>query len=361
MYIYIYRLQAEQLNNLTIFKGKAEVMKFNAFFKQIRNKILKQKYKNMIRNNSISIYAFILSMFLLITILPVIAIADEDRTWNIVGVPVTGANDSCGEPIWKMPVPFPPNLHFATLGVFNPLPGATDAIPLSVESCTDNALLATHTNKSLNALVGYEDADPRVTNIPLRQVKIKGTPDGIRMTLPSIKDTEGNPFPPVKSEPDFPITVGDWYKARGKMKIKCTVDGVSTIQASFTNLIPNGVYSMIATWKTIQADKTFPTFAALAFGGVPSIVVANGKGKASFKRELSHCPFDITPDGSLLMFVDLGYHMDGATNGVSPSSFFQRDKFLSDNGDIFESTKPPGTVVTPAVGFPINVEANTKM
>ena len=277
------------------------------------------------------------------------------RTWNIEGIAVTGPNDVCGEPQWVIPAPFPPDAHFTLSGEFDPSPDATDAIPFSPETCDDDALLATHTSPGLNALGGFPDADPRLKNIPLRQVPITATLDGVGMMLPGMNDVPPNPFPPTKSEPNDPITLGDWLCANGEMKVECYGDGTAKIKAKFRQLIPNGVYSFVATWLTTPPGAAEPTFVPLPFGGIPNSVVANRKGNARMVRELNYCPMDPSPDGSIIMFLDLGYHTDGSTDGVFPQIVNEKGTFVGPDGELFESPKPPGIFAMPQLGFPINV------
>ncbi len=278
------------------------------------------------------------------------------RSWEIKGIPVTGPNDICGKAAWIMPPPFPPNLSFTTLGAYNNDEFAIDALPLNSEICKNReTVLATHTDQLLNQLAGYTDADTRLKNVPLHQVQIKASPTGVRTVLPMMGETVGNPFPPVRIAIK-PIKIKDWFNAKGRMNINCYEDGSAQIKAKFSNLMPNGVYSLIGTWKTIPPGETQPIFAALALGGSPAIVIADEKGRSRITRHLNFCPKDPTLDGSILMFIDLGYHMDGAPNGVLPSLFDQIDFFTSIDNEVFPSTKPPGIVTSPAVGFPINVE-----
>ena len=307
----------------------------------------------------------ILAVVLMMAIIPMSTIAEgkkdkskhDGRTWNIEGIAVTGPNDVCGEPQWVMPAPFPPDTHFTILGEFDPSPDAIDAVPFSPESCDDDALLATHTSPALNQAGGFPDADSRLKNVPLRQVPITATVDGMRMTLPDMDAVPPNPFPPTKSKPNDPITLGDWLCANGEMKVECFDDGSAKIKAKFRQLIPNGVYSFVATWLTTPPGATEPTFVPLPFGGIPNEVVANKRGNATIARDLNYCPMDPTADGSIIMFADLGYHTDGSTAGVFPQTVSEVETFLGSDGEVFESTKPPGIFAMPHVGFPMQVDS----
>ena len=277
------------------------------------------------------------------------------RVWNIDGIPVTGPNDVCGEGQWILPLPFLGS-HFTVIGEYNTSPNATNSIPLTSGSCSDNnVLLATYSNPDLNNLGGFPASDDRLNNIPLRQVAVKALPDGTKMTLSSMEESNGNPFPPTRNMGDVPITVGDWFKASGKMTVSCHSDGTAKVIARFRDLIPNAVYGMYATWLIVLPETSSPTFAPMAFGGVPSIVATDNNGRATFIRSLNYCPMDKSPDNSVIMFVNLGYHADGSTSGVVPQTISELDTFVTAEGEIFESTKPPGTVTMPHIQFPINV------
>lgn len=282
-------------------------------------------------------------------------IAQREVRKIIAGVPVTGPNDRCGEPVWQMPAPFPIDFGFTTVGAYND--AGTEPLLLTSDLCAEpNQVLATRSSPELNALAGYFPPDPRTQNVPLHQVAVKSGPGGLRMPLAVMGETEGNPFPPVRVASSAAITTQAWLSSAGELTIACKNDGSAKFKAKFTDLIPNGVYSLIGTWKVFDPESQQYLFAALAFGGVPATVVSDHQGKASIARTLNYCPFEPLDDGSSLMFVDLGYHMDGASNGVLPSSFFQQDLFLDPiTGDVYPSAKPPGVVTSPALGFPITV------
>ena len=279
------------------------------------------------------------------------------QTWEVSGRAVSGPNDVCGVPQWTMPAPFPPDAHFTVLGAHDDNPNALNSIPLTPELCgQDDVLLATYSNAGLNALGGFPDADQRIKNVPLREVQVKAFPDGTRLTLPSMDMTNGNPFPPTKSEPNDAITVDQWFAARGEMVFRCYPDGTAKIEARFRNLIPNGVYGLYATWLTIPPGEVNPTFVPLAFGGVPNMMIPDEKGRAHFKRTFSYCPMNNAPDGSFIMFINAGYHADGIPGGVMPQTILEQGKFTSEHGEVFFSAKPPGTVTIPHVQFPIGVQ-----
>ena len=287
--------------------------------------------------------------------LPVAAPADDagKRTFDIRGTAVTGFNEVCGEPLQALPLPEPlsPTFHGAFVGAFDPTPGAVAALPLTPENCSDDILLATTTDPTYRAAFGFPDADPRLKNIPLRQVPTTVTLDGLRSALPSLGALPPNPFPPTKSEPNDPVTLGTWLSARGNMRITCDADGSASVKLWLRNLIPNSIYSALAIWRTTPPGATAPTVVALPLGGVPNIMVTKEDGSASFKRRLASCPMDPTPDGSTLLFVDVGYHSDNQVYGAVPVPVLDTVTVITADGGTFSSVLAPGTAAHDHVIF----------
>lgn len=304
-------------------------------------------------------YLFLFFAIVASVALPLTALADDagTRTFHIKGIAITGANDVCGEPQWLLPAPLQPTLHGTFVGEYNPAPDAVDALPLTPTNCDDDILVATTVDQVFNAAVGVPDADPRIKNIPLREVPIIVAPDGLRSAVPPLGAVPPNPFPPTKSNPNDPITLGAFLSARGHMTIKCKADGSASVKISFRNLIPNGVYSMWAAWKTTPPGAPGPTLVPLPLGGVPNALVPDKHGRATFKRDLDLCPMDPAPDGSQLLFADLAYHSDSNLYGAVPEMPFNTVEFRAPDGTIFSSALTTGPVTHDQVGFPITVSS----
>ncbi len=302
----------------------------------------------------VSIVAF---ATLLVQSLTVLAHGGDDRHTNIKGIPVTGPNDLCGEGVLALPPPLPINFSGRFVGEHDPRPGATDALPLTPDNCDDpDILLASTTDPDLQAFAGFPDADPRVKNFPLRQTPIIVAPNGLRQSVPGPGVLPPNPFPPTRSAPNDPITLGQWLSVKSKMRIRCTDNGLAHVNAQFRNLIPNGVYSMWAVWLATPPGAPGQTIVPLPFGGVPNVVVADGRGRLTFQRELTICPFDRTPDGSELMFADLLYHSDGAAFGAVPEKPLDTVDFQLPDGSMVSTVLAGGIVTHDQVIFPITVE-----
>ena len=305
-------------------------------------------------NNANSL-RFLLLTGLIILNLPAIAVADHLA--RIKGLNVTGTNRLCGEAVMQLndiPAPLPVDFGGDFVGEFDPNPAAVDAIPLSPTNCDDDILLATYTDNGFIDPLGIPEADDRIVNIPLRNVAVNATPDGVRLTLPPQGVLPANPFPPTKSGSNDDITLGDWLKTRGTMIFTCRDDGTATVRIYFRNLIANGVYSMWALWATTPPGAPAATLVPLPFGGVPNAFVPDKNGRGFFQRELAYCPQDTTPDGSLLLFVATAYHSDGSIYGATPELPAVPISFLDGDGTIFQSTLPPGVVDHDQMNFPIN-------
>jgi len=297
-------------------------------------------------------------IFLCVALVTTAARADhgQSRSWTIASSNVTGPNDYCDKPIWELPAPLPPMAHFTLLGEFNTTAGSSIANPLTSVNCNDSTLLATTIDPEFQAFFSFPDPDSRITNLPLHQVPIIASLDGTRSSLEPSGTFPTVPLPPTRSEPNDAITLGDWFKAFGRLHIRCSEQDSARVFAQFGGLIPNGIYTLFGIWLTTPPSAPGPTFLPVAFGGFPNVMVASPRGRASFERELSYCPKGTQVDGSILMFVDLAYHSDGTTHGAFPFRPLGNVQIIDIDGQQFETSLPPGTTTHVQLGFPINVE-----
>lgn len=277
----------------------------------------------------------------------------QERNFQVRGIAVTGINELCGSTVFNLPVPapVPPTIRATNLGEYNP--GGDLPIPLTTSNCVKDTVVATTTDPDFLAATGSPDADPGMKNIPLRQNFVITGQDGSRSQLPSLSQAPGNALPPVIGEPNDTITLGKWLKARGKLLINCKANGKATVEASFHNLIPNGVYTMWGVWTT---NPPGPPIVPVPFGGVPNVLIPDQHGDATYYRKLAACPKDITEDGSRLMFVTLAYHSDSDINSVNPELGAAPTKITTASGDSFTTLFVPGVATHDAMEFPINVE-----
>lgn len=286
-------------------------------------------------------------------VLPLVAMADhnETRRYFIRGDAVTGINDLCGLPVFNLPVPagLPPTIRATNLGEYNP--GETLPIPLSPENCSDDIIVSTTTDTAFLAAAGIPDVDPRIKNIPLREVPVVTGLDGSRSAVPSLGQVPGNALPPTKSNPNGPITLGQWLSARGVMHLRCRANGTAKVRIELSNLIPHGIYTMWGVWNTTPPGAPNAQIVPVPLGGIPNAVVPNVRGRASFVRELASCPKDVTEDGSQMMFATLAYHSDANMSGAVPEVGAAPSSFVAEDGTRFSSTFAPGAVTHDHVVF----------
>lgn len=277
----------------------------------------------------------------------------SDRLMSIAGIPVTGINELCGDPVFSLPLPaaLPPTFKATNLGEYNP--GGALPFTLTDANCRNEIIVATTTDQEFLTAVGIPDSNIGLKNLPLRQNFVITGQDGSRSQLLALNQVQGNALPPTKSNPNNPITLGQWLDARGNITIRCPAFGRASIEARFRNLIPNGVYTMWGVWTT---QPPGPPIVPVPLGGVPNALVPDRAGNASFFRELAACPKDVTPDGSLMMFITLAYHSDNDLNGANPELGAIPTTIQPANGPAFISTFVPGVATHDAMEFPINAQ-----
>ncbi len=284
---------------------------------------------------------------------------DDDRILRIRGVAVTGINDLCGRSVWTFdfPPPLPADFRTPVVGIFDPHPGATDAIPLTPRNCSPNAVLATTVDPFFSQYLGVDPqtVDDRLKNVPLRSVPTPASFTGVRAPLPPLAavPAETSVQTPTRAEPNDPITLGKWLSVRSELVIRCKLDGTATARARFSNLIPNGMYTLWGAWNTRPAGLPQAVLIPIPFGGAPNTIVPDEHGNASFSRQFAACPLDAPPDGSKLLFVVLVYQSDGVAGGALPGAFHQPLQFQAADGSVFTSRAVPGVVLQDNVIFPI--------
>lgn len=120
------------------------------------------------------------------------------------------------------------------------------------------------------------------------------------------------------------MTLADWLSASGSASYVCKGDQ-GTIDASFTKLVPNGLYTMWYAFagKGHMGCKDCP-FATVDFpmgnpDGSQSLFTAGADGSAGFKLDFSPC---LELSGARLMaMLAIAYHSDGNTYGPDPGPF----------------------------------------
>ena len=260
-----------------------------------------------------------------------IAQATWAETIVLKGEAVTGFNRLKGEIRYRYDFAPPPfDLTGAQMvDIYNP--DSDTPIPLT-RTAPDDAILASTVDPYLEKIFpGFDinSTDPGAINVPLREIDTWVTGDlATRATLPFRADADVVSRHQADPETPSPITLGDWLKASGKMKLVCGPDR-NRVTIKVKNLIPNRVYTVWAMWLTAQTT-TFPQ----PFGGVPNAYITDAKGRATFVRDLSFCPTRIGPagfEGNRLMSIITHLHSDHILYGSLPVPL--------------TGGRPPGTVL----------------
>ncbi len=116
------------------------------------------------------------------------------------------------------------------------------------------------------------------------------------------------------------MSLGDWLSATGSGSYQCD-GGAARVEAAFTNLVPNGVYTMWYFFVPTPAAIPFSTY-DLPVGdrsGRENAFFADASGNASFALSLADC---LQGSGSQLAAgLAVAWHSDGTTYGAYPGGF----------------------------------------
>jgi len=262
---------------------------------------------------------------------------------TIPGIAVTGDNNLFQHAIWDLGPVFK-TAYFNWTFAHNP----TGSEPLLLTAnMPDDTVLANGLDPLASALgLGPDPAlvDASMVNTPLHQVTVTTDPNGFgrgygtghRATLPTTLEA-GTGAAATRALPNQPITKGEWYKAKGKVVLKCFADGTGKADISLSHLIPHGVYSLWTIHGVMINGK--PNMAPYPFGGVPNVLVPDEDGIASASRKLGYCPLTEQE----LVFIDVAFHSDGNIYGAVPDAPF--DSF----------SQPMGGVTHVHIEFPVHV------
>jgi len=301
-------------------------------------------------------------LFAATAVLPVTATAGDSRTWVKKVYPTTGFNTDCDKPVFNLPAPLPPGLHFDFIGLYNPsapLEGEMrDAFPLQQSDCETNlgAYVATTSNLELLAVLGAPEPDSRLKNLRTNEIpKIIG-PDGLRSSLPAEGDALP-PFPPTNNAANTAMTLEEFRDVSGKMKVKCYADGSAKVKIKLRDYQPHEVLTIWAIWLATPPGAVGPAPIPLPFGGVPNVTVANKHGVAKFTRTLSYCPMEVQPNGAQLLMLDIASHLDGNVYGAVPGTQRVVTTFVDPNdpSGTFTSALSEGIVTVNRGAIPVTV------
>ncbi len=149
------------------------------------------------------------------------------------------------------------------------------------------------------------------------------------MSVPLYKTAhmvEHDPFNPDALGPypkgeAFGLTLGDWLKQRGTGTYTCT-NGEANLNASFTGLVPDGVYTMWFAFMALPPTTPFSGTLDLPLGardGSESVFSADAEGNANFERTFTPCLEMSNPWVTSMLAIN--YHSDGKTYAAHPGEF----------------------------------------
>lgn len=133
---------------------------------------------------------------------------------------------------------------------------------------------------------------------------------------------------PFEKGPPLGVTLRQWLAASGAAAYLCTGGEVARLDASFSRLVPQGLYTfwnarLDFTDGQITGGADLPVGAA---DGSQSVLRADEQGNARFVATWQGCNEPstggpgIAPTGSARVFA-IAYHSDGTTHGATPGDF----------------------------------------
>jgi hypothetical protein len=256
----------------------------------------------------------------------------------IRGYAVTGSNVVKGKPLFSWGPPY--GLFTLThLGIYN----AAGPNPLPInENTPASAVLATYVDPNVLLVGGAkpEDVKPEWINVPLRKIPVN-TDFAFVVKGPLLGALSSPPLRQSQVEPAGDITLGQWMKASGAVRITCHGDQ-ATVNLKIRDFLPNREYTVWATLG-LPSDGTAQTFFPIPLGGTPNIVITNKYGDADFTRVIRACP--LVPDSTNrpMLTINVQFHGNHQSYGGVPEPAFIHGWW-------------PGLVTFTQMQFPVNVE-----
>lgn len=126
-----------------------------------------------------------------------------------------------------------------------------------------------------------------------------------------------NPLGPFPKGKSLGFTLNQWLSATGIGVY--SVDGdTATMELSFKNLVPNGVYTVWCSRLTLPPNPTIVDKPCGAEDGSENSFKSDDKGSGSFSLKLKSLEPSTNETVSL---IALAYHSDGKTYGANPGDF----------------------------------------
>lgn len=126
-----------------------------------------------------------------------------------------------------------------------------------------------------------------------------------------------NPLGPYIMGEPLGMTLGEWLSASGSGSFT-VVEDIAIVEATLTNMVPNGVYTVWCSRVFVPPDFTIENKPCGASDGSENVVVADEGGNLAFSIETF--VLDLT-DNNGISLIALAYHSDGKTYGADPGTF----------------------------------------
>ncbi|MDU9007108.1 hypothetical protein [Sedimentitalea todarodis] len=141
---------------------------------------------------------------------------------------------------------------------------------------------------------------------------------GVEVKHNFLDTTDTGPYPIGRP---LGLTLGEWFAAKGSGTYICE-NGVGTVDLSFENLVPDGVYTIWHDFMVWPPTEPFIGTYDLPFGardGSENTFIAKADGSADFGHTISPC---LQLSGEhLAADLALAWHSDGNTYGPLPGEF----------------------------------------
>jgi hypothetical protein len=276
----------------------------------------------------------------------------ERGAWKslvVRSIVATGLNDSVGRPPFNLGSPFG-SFSFAMMGAYKP--GASEPLPITPNT-PDSALLATIAHPNFLLIAGKTAADipPGSQNIPFRDVPVNVdfasiATVGPGMHIPLKGVMSAGPQDVAQAEPADPITLGQWKKGRGILKIVCQSTKQATLKMAVRNLLPHRMYGIGATMGGVHGlPEDQKRLAPFTIGGVPHVFITDEHGNGEIERLINFCPLDPPSMERPLLVMNLLFYSRHQNYGAVPEPVFVNGLWL-------------GMVTHNHLQFPVNVQLN---
>lgn len=193
------------------------------------------------------------------------------------------------------------------VGAKDPSSGATNGAVIT-PSTPRETLMATIDS-------GLAPLNARFLNNPIHDTPIISDLVTSARTYLPLPGPRTSKFDPVRNPRiQAPVTVAEWERAQGRIRLSCANDGTGDVKIRASGLLPGMPYTVWAVFAT-DAPTAFGYVTGNPLGGVPNILIPNDRGRANFQRKLAFCPLETHEP---LMYVALFVHWDGAVYGAIP-------------------------------------------